>query len=83
MPDQLEQLRALARLDQPVSGGVSPELRAQLGRLTPEQLEAVERVAALAYFAKPHALRPAEQLSDAEAVQEWHRLTRRPPGGLA
>jgi hypothetical protein len=61
-----------------VSGTVSPELRAYLASLTNDQLEAVERVAAMAYFAEPPALRPAERLTDAEAVEEWRRLCRRP-----
>jgi hypothetical protein len=81
-----EMERRLERLerqvaDLPVAGTVPPELRAYLASLTPEQLEAVERVAALAYFAAPHALRPAERMSDAEAVEEWRRLYKRPTGG--
>jgi hypothetical protein len=60
----------------PVAGTISPELRAYLRTLTAAQLEAVERVAAMACFAQPPALRPAERLTDQEAVEEWRRLSR-------
>jgi hypothetical protein len=61
----------------PVAGEASPELRAWLEHLTPGQLEAVELVAAMAYFARPHALRSAGHLSDQEAVEEWRRQCNR------
>jgi hypothetical protein len=45
-----------------------------LAGLIGEQLDAVERLCALVEFGAPAALRPAEWLSDAEAVEEWRRL---------
>jgi hypothetical protein len=66
--------RAAANL--PVVGAISPELRDYLRTLTNDQLEAVERVAELAQFAPRPARRPAERLTDQEAVEEWRRLSR-------
>jgi hypothetical protein len=73
--------RAVANL--PVAGTIPPALREYLRTLTDDQLEAVERAAELALFAPRPALRPAERLTDQEAVEEWRKLSKRPHERLA
>jgi hypothetical protein len=58
----------------PVAGRVPQQLREYLASLDEDTLEAIETALELAAFAPRQALRPAEQLSDAEAVAEWRRL---------
>jgi hypothetical protein len=49
-----------------------------LAGLSNDQLDVVERLTELLEFGPPAAFKPAERLSDAEAVEEWRRLCQHP-----
>ena len=69
MCDQLERLRALARVEVAPEiarrrrWSATPELTAWLRSLSTEQLLAVERLCELLEFGPPAALKPAERLT--------------------
>jgi hypothetical protein len=64
------EIRAAALPPRPIP----PAISVWLSTLSDEQLEAVETFADMLHFGPPAALKPAESLSDEEAVEEWRRL---------